>query len=63
MILLDTHVWVRWLDPDAKPLPRSLHVSDQGRYLAEATYIEIRGQILLNSPNRYASAHCRELRT
>lgn len=24
MILLDTHVWVRWLDPDAKPLPRSL---------------------------------------
>ena len=24
MILLDTHVWVRWLDPDVKPLPRGL---------------------------------------
>lgn len=24
MILLDTHVWVRWLDPDAMPLPRGV---------------------------------------
>ena len=24
MILLDTHVWVRWLDPDVKPLPRGM---------------------------------------
>lgn len=24
MILLDTHVWVRWLDPEVEPLPQSL---------------------------------------
>jgi PIN domain nuclease of toxin-antitoxin system len=24
MILMDTHVWVRWLDPEVKPLPQGL---------------------------------------
>ncbi|MDO9225997.1 MAG: type II toxin-antitoxin system VapC family toxin [Pseudomonadota bacterium] len=24
MIVLDTHIWVRWLDPEADPLPASL---------------------------------------
>lgn len=24
MILLDTHVWVRWLDPEVRPLPRGV---------------------------------------
>lgn len=24
MILLDTHVWIRWLDPDVRPLPRGV---------------------------------------
>jgi len=33
MIVLDTHIWVRWLDPQANPLParivRQIEVADQ----------------------------------
>ncbi len=33
MIILDTHIWVRWVDPDANPLPdgilKKIEVADQ----------------------------------
>jgi PIN domain nuclease of toxin-antitoxin system len=38
MILLDTHVWVRWLDPEVKPLPQSLldHLATEDKLAVSA---------------------------
>ncbi|MDP2792898.1 MAG: type II toxin-antitoxin system VapC family toxin [Sulfurisoma sp.] len=58
MILLDTQVWVRWLEPDNGPLPRRLTEQiESGVRLAvsavscwEIAYLERRGRIELPLP-------------
>lgn len=58
MIVLDTHVWVRWLAPASRPLPaKSLQVLDSGEPLAvsaiscwEVVQLHQRGRIELSIP-------------
>lgn len=58
MILLDTHVWVRWLAPSSRPLPAAaLHVLETDEPLAvsaiscwEVVQLHRRGRIELGIP-------------
>ena len=58
MILLDTHVWVRWLDPDVMPLPcgvlERIKAADQLAVSAiscwEVAWLHRRGRLELSIP-------------
>lgn len=58
MILLDTHIWVRWIEPDADPLPavlsRMIDSSDQVAVSAvscwEVAYLVKRNRLMLPLP-------------
>lgn len=58
MILLDTHIWVRWIEPDTDPLPvaisRMIDSSDQVTVSAvscwEVAYLAKRNRIILPLP-------------
>jgi len=58
VILLDTHIWVRWVEPDADPLPASISklidTSDQVVVSAvsswEVAYLAKRSKIILPLP-------------
>lgn len=58
MIILDTHVWVRWLDPEAVPLPswmiERIEYADRLAVSAvtcwEVTWLNRRGRIELALP-------------
>ena len=58
MIVLDTHIWVRWLDPTADPLPQSLiDKIETAETLAisaitcwEVAWLNRRGRIILQLP-------------
>ena len=58
MILLDTHIWVRWIEPDTDPLPatisRMIDNSDQVTISAvscwEVTYLVKRNRLILPLP-------------
>ena len=58
MILLDTHIWVRWLEPDTDPLPAAISGlidnSDQVAVSAvscwEVSYLVKRNRLILPLP-------------
>ena len=58
MILLDTHIWVRWLEPDTDPLPAAISGlidnSDQVAISAvscwEVSYLVKRNRLILPLP-------------
>ena len=58
MILLDTHIWVRWLEPDTDPLPAAISAlidnSDQVAISAvscwEVSYLVKRNRLILPLP-------------
>ena len=58
MILLDTHIWVRWLEPDTDPLPAAISAlidnSDQVAISAvscwEVSYLVKRNRLMLPLP-------------
>ena len=58
MILLDTHIWVRWLEPDTDPLPAAISglidTSDQVAISAvscwEVSYLVKRNRLMLPLP-------------
>lgn len=58
MILLDTHIWVRWIEPGTDPLPavfsRMIDNSDQVAVSAiscwEVTYLAKRNRLMLPLP-------------
>jgi PIN domain nuclease of toxin-antitoxin system len=58
MILLDTHIWVRWLDPEANPLPREIidciELADQLAVSAiscwEVAWLQKRGRLQVTMP-------------
>ena len=58
MILLDTHIWVRWLEPDTDPLPAAISGlidnSDQVAVSAvscwEVSYLVKRNRLMLPLP-------------
>lgn len=58
MILLDTHIWVRWLEPDTDPLPAAISGlidnSDQVAISAvscwEVSYLVKRNRLMLPLP-------------
>lgn len=58
MILLDTHIWVRWIEPDTDPLPaifsRMIDSSDQVAVSAiscwEVTYLAKRNRLIFPLP-------------
>ena len=58
MILLDTHIWVRWIEPDTDPLPasisRMIDNSDQVVVSAisswEVAYLAKRSRLILPLP-------------
>lgn len=58
MIVLDTHIWVRWVEPDTDPLPaaisRMIDSSDQVAVSAvscwEVVYLAKRNRLMLPLP-------------
>lgn len=58
MILLDTHIWVRWLEPDTDPLPAAIsglidnsdHVAISAVSCWEVSYLVKRNRLMLPLP-------------
>lgn len=58
MILLDTHIWVRWIEPDTDPLPTALsRMIDSSAQVAvsavscwEVAYLAKRNRLMLPLP-------------
>lgn len=58
MILLDTHIWVRWLEPDSDPLPAAIsklidysdHVVVSAVSCWEVAYLVKRNRLKLSLP-------------